>query len=747
MRCSASLGLLGTVFGWMLNAQSPAKVDFRRDVQPILKSNCYGCHGSSQQMNNFRLDRRRDALRGGTITVIAPGSSGSSHLYLRLISQDRIGAPMPPTGPLPKEQVEIIKNWIDQGAEWPHEAAAEGPTSLPDLKAARLMDALRNGNPQAFQRLLREDPKALKAKGPGGTTPLMYAVLYGDAPTVKQLLKSGADPNARNDANATALMWATDDLQKTRLLLAYGSDVNARSDEGRTPLLIAAKRNGSAEVVKLLLEKGANPSVKAGGLLGPVTPLGQAMYAGDETVFRLLLDKGADRQAAGPVALALAFRARCDKCVEALMASAGPDVLTPASFFAAPPLGPGFATKVFIERGVNANAKGPDGLSLLTLAAGSEGLPLDTIRTLIEKGADVNAKCPDGQTALDFAKRHGNTPVVELLLKAGAKPGEAPAPPAPEPKAAASLRAAVERSIPLLQRSDATFLRKAGCVSCHNNSLTAMTISAARTNGISVDEEMARKQVKTIGNYIEMWRERALQGIGIPGDADTVSYILLGLAAENYAPNAATDAMAYFLKNQQLPDGRWMPLAHRPPIEVSDIQVTAISLRALQVYGIKAQRPAYDRAIQSAAAWLINTPPQDTQERAFRLLGLSWAGARRDLIQSAAHDLIKEQRPDNGWSQTATLNSDAYATGQALAALLESGALKSTDPPYTLASLFLLKTQLGDGSWYVRRRAVPLQPYFESDFPHGHDQWISAAATAWATRALSMTMRPKPTLE
>src|SRR5690349_6407169 len=94
-----------TAFCGMLNAQTPAKVDFRRDVQPIFRSNCYGCHGPKQQMNNFRLDRRRDALRGGTIAVIAPGSSQSSHLYLRLISQDRIGSPMPPTGQLPKEQL------------------------------------------------------------------------------------------------------------------------------------------------------------------------------------------------------------------------------------------------------------------------------------------------------------------------------------------------------------------------------------------------------------------------------------------------------------------------------------------------------------------------------------------------------------------------------------------------------------------------------------------------------------------
>ena len=52
---------------------------------------------------------------------------------------------------------------------------------------------------------------------------------------------------------------------------------------------------------------------------------------------------------------------------------------------------------------------------------------------------------------------------------------------------------------------------------------------------------------------------------------------------------------------------------------------------------------------------------------------------------------------------------------------------------------FLLATQLEDGSWYIRSRAVPLQPYFEGGFPHGHDQWISAAATNWAALALALS--------
>ncbi|MGH9658764.1 MAG: hypothetical protein ACRD96_09480, partial [Bryobacteraceae bacterium] len=88
-----------------------------------------------------------------------------------------------------------------------------------------------------------------------------------------------------------------------------------------------------------------------------------------------------------------------------------------------------------------------------------------------------------------------------------------------------------------------------------------------------------------------------------------------------------------------------------------------------------------------------------------------------------------------------SLASDAYATGQALLALKESGALAANNAPYQRGVGFLLRTQLADGSWYVKTRAIPLQPLFESDFPHGQDQWISATATNWASMALVAAAR------
>jgi hypothetical protein len=58
----------------------------------------------------------------------------------------------------------------------------------------------------------------------------------------------------------------------------------------------------------------------------------------------------------------------------------------------------------------------------------------------------------------------------------------------------------------------------------------------------------------------------------------------------------------------------------------------------------------------------------------------------------------------------------------------------------------LLTTQKPDGSWHVKTRAMGFQPYFESGYPHGHDQWISAAGGGWATMALALTAEPNKTV-
>src|SRR5262245_49508879 len=126
-------------------AQTNGPVDFGRDVQPILRQRCYGCHGPSQQMNGFRLDRRRDAMRGGTVAMIGPGNSDGSRMYLRLVGS-QYGQQMPPTGALAQSEIAVIKAWIDQGAEWPDALSGETPPPPPDPTAVRLIQALRQGD-------------------------------------------------------------------------------------------------------------------------------------------------------------------------------------------------------------------------------------------------------------------------------------------------------------------------------------------------------------------------------------------------------------------------------------------------------------------------------------------------------------------------------------------------------------------------------------------------------------------------
>ncbi len=663
--------------GELAAAQSTGKVDFGLDVQPILRENCFGCHGPSQQTRGLRLDQRRAAMPnrvGANGASIIPGNSAASPLFLKLTSPPQ-GLQMPPAGPLNAEQINTIRNWIDQGADWPDALAGEAKAHAPDPMAVSMMEALRNGPRQAFTRILREHPEAVNHSGTGGYTPLMYAALYGDANSVRVLLEQGADPKLRNLSNASALMSAVDDPDKTRLLLDGGADANARSDEGQTPLLIAVLGHANASaVVRLLLDHGADVKMTSptGGNV-----LAAAGFSGNPQLLELLLERGAEKT---PLPLAQAVQSACLPCVELLLKFAGQQDLN-AALSSAVRSGDVPLARMLLDRGAKAAAN-----LVLALALLPELPPLDLVKDLLARGADISANTNAGGTVLDLARRQGKTKLVEILEAAGAKSGPDSVPPTFTPSPAASPRAAMERSLPALQRADAAFLSKAGCVSCHNNSLTAMAMAAARESKLPVNEQIARTQQRQIAAFLDSNRERALQGLGVPGAIDTAGYTLLGLAAENYPPDTTTNFWARYLKNSQEDDGHWRIRALRPPVESGDIQATAAALRAVQIFGPKSKQVEYEKSVQLAARWLELAQPQTTEDRAFRIFGMYWAGGRREAIKKAAADLLTSQRPDGGWAQLPTLASDAYATGQALTALKESGALEPSGPVYQKVS-------------------------------------------------------------
>lgn len=731
-----------------LPAQSSAKVDFANAVQPLLRENCYDCHGPSKQKAGMRLDRKSSALKAFSRRVV-PGSSANSMVYHRLIGSE-YGPQMPPKAALRPEQIGVLKDWIDQGADWPEALANEEELPPADPRAVAMVEALRQDDLPSFLRAAKADPSLLNARGPEGSTPFMYAVLYADTATLARLLKLGADPNKGNDVKATALMWAARDFDKARLLVNHGADVNARSDDHRTALMIAARRPGSARIVKFLLDKGANPNPNSKPV-GESSPLLEALTAGDETVAKLLLARGADARATAEQGLTMAVTTKCQQVLELLAGQ----IINQESFTIAllntAVFGDLKAVRLMLDHGADVNAFDPFGKTALMYAAISDVFPLEVVKLLIERGADVNAKSRHekggdaGLTVLDIARLNGHTPIVDLLAKSGAR-GSPENPVVLHARRDNSLRKAVQDSLPLLQKADFNFAKTAGCTSCHNNSIEAMAVGLARKRGVPIDEQTASTQVRANIEELTVGRDKLHQGFyAVPvGDffADFIlGYQLVGLHAQNYQPDLNTDAAVMFLQSRQKPNGEW-PYPHadmRPPLCLDYIAQTALAMRALQLYAPKPGHAKYEKSIRLAAAWLAKAQSSNNEDRSWRLTGLAWAGTDRTATRQARAELLAAQRPDGGWSDLPSTASTAYATGRSLVAL-HLGGLPVSDPAYQRGVQWLLTTQQEDGSWYNRTRALGFQPYFDAGFPHGYDQWMSAAATSWAAMALTLSL-------
>ena len=123
----ASLILLvvgGSVGTAGLGYAQTEKVDYLTQVRPILSGYCYPCHGedASNREAELRLDRKASALcRSRGYLNIVPGDPDDSELYLRVssrIAEERM-PPYQAGTTLTSEQIELIRKWIEQGAEWP----------------------------------------------------------------------------------------------------------------------------------------------------------------------------------------------------------------------------------------------------------------------------------------------------------------------------------------------------------------------------------------------------------------------------------------------------------------------------------------------------------------------------------------------------------------------------------------------------------------------------------------------------
>jgi hypothetical protein len=233
-----------------------------------------------------------------------------------------------------------------------------------------------------------------------------------------------------------------------------------------------------------------------------------------------------------------------------------------------------------------------------------------------------------------------------------------------------------------------------------------------------------------------------LKGTGQGGQVDTAGYALWTLEMGGWKPDETTAAVTEYLLLRHQDFDHWKATSKRPPSEISSFTTTYLAIRSLQTFGTTEQKKRIDERIRKARVWLEKTPADDNEERVFRLWALQRAGSEADKLRAAARELIDKQREDGGWSQRDDMKSDSYATGTALVVLHQASGLSTKDQVYQRGVKYLLKKQLPDGSWHVRSRSEPFQTYFESGFPHGKDQFISLAASSWATMSLALALAP-----
>lgn len=630
--------------------------------------------------------------------------------------------------------------------------------SFSTLHAAPAADgvfkAIRDNNLNALKSFLK-DSTTIAVRGRSGDTPLHYAASVGSADAVRLLIATGADVNSRNKIDATPLILGAWDFERTKALVEAGADVNASSKSGRTALIVAATPSSGSDTVRYLLDKGADVKARsaegqsallmASGTfntalvdlliargaevnrpdLAGMTPLLAAASRGSLATVKLLLQHGADPNAAiigiekvrhGDIAL---------------------KQLTPLMLAA--PFGSTELVQTLVAAGANVNAKDVRGMTPLMLAVATDFAKPRTVELLLGRGAKVNEKSIAGETATDWALKFKNPAIIQMLNTAGA---HAASHPATEPAMKATDRnvnESVTKAVALLQTSTATFFKESGCIACHHQATVTPALHEARVHGIAVDEAAAKEQARAIQMFLSVFQPVLWLTPPVPGGVDTITSMAVGVSGLDALPSPLTDALAHFVAVQQFNDGSFGPFmgVSRAPMEESDITRTAWAIKVMTTYAWPARKTEFDQRVSRARHYLLEAKAQTNYERAERLLGLYWSGAPTAAIDRAAKDLLAAQGADGGWSQTATLGADAYATGLALRALRESGSVRTTDKPYRNGIAYLMRTQYEDGSWHVASRAVKFQPYFESGFAHGHDQWISLAATSRAVEALA----------
>jgi len=519
-------------------------------------------------------------------------------------------------------------------------------------------------DPEAFYSVIRENKltqlKALLEQKSNagladsrGITPLMYGAEIGSLEAMRLMIDAGADVNAQNAFGSTALMWSVSDPAKVRLLLDHGAQVNITARSGRTALIIASFTNPSAEVVRLLLAKGAKVDVMD---QRHVTPLNAATFGNDTATVRLLLEAGAEIETPdtfiGLTPLMNAAGNRNLDAVKLLLAKGAkvnavsktenlPKIQTGTVEFGgwtpllmAAAFGPPEAVKTLLDAGAKIDAQDYRGFTPLMLAVGTDRYDRRTVNLVLSHGADLHPTNHGGETALDWAYKFADPEVVKSL---GGTPKDL-AKPVRLSEELPDTRAAVARSMQLLENTSGQFFKKSGCFACHEQPPAEFAAAAARARGIPVDEKASHERILQITSTIN---PAALEGAAALGGADNNLYVVETLVRAGYAPNHITDFLAANLALAQGGDGGWhLPGYSRSPLQDSDFSRTAMALRALKIYGAPGRAVEMKQRMEHGKQWLLRAEPVILEDMDMRLVGAAAAGASASELRKLAEPIL-----------------------------------------------------------------------------------------------------------
>ena len=297
------------------------------------------------------------------------------------------------------------------------------------------------------------------------------------------------------------------------------------------------------------------------------------------------------------------------------------------------------------------------------------------------------------------------------------------------------LEAAISRGLARVEAGSLKYTSNRSCFSCHHQ-MAVPVLALARQKGFAISEANWFIQREFTRETFRRNLDRVTKGQGVPGANTMAAYALFILEAAGQPPDETTAGLVEFLTIRQKADGSWPAVTDRPPTEGSPFTNAALALRALKVYGLDVEpsekiNASWDRGRD----WLKSSKPETMEDRAFHLRALVEGEVESAVITTARDELLALQRPDGGWAQLKSQDSDAYATAIVLAALHRSG-LAPSHPAVMKGIAYLLDTQKDDGSWLVETRSRPVQVFFDNGDPGGKSQFISFAATNWAVLAL-----------